>query len=534
MTGIIKYKTIQSDDKKDFEELIFKHLKQGWTLIDKGYSYDDGLHTREIVYIENKNEYVTFYENNMLLRRCKIDSEGQWHGEVVEYHESGNIESKRNYVHGSCDGKYKYWYDNGCKAVEGNWKDDNKIGKWKYWYDNGNLKLEEELGSSWFPVGKYKVYYPNGDPMLSGEWEEDYEKVAIPSPYSYEYSGAKRHAFCRRGIWEFWDKDGNYYSGVPTPSAYHEEIKKEYDKPDYELLFFNHDRYGSKFFAKHYDIILPHSYSVNKTRKLPYTETDIIYNTDFFDNGKIAARIPKKVWWYDPSQKKEYEYEACGNEIKYYYENGKTKESLNWIFNENYIPLMNRDEWGRKLHLKKNCVDGEYIKNYINGQTCIIGNYEKNYPVGEWLKYYPNGRLQSRYNVKFSYEEDKIDVELFSYDGVKNYVGSISEKIFEENDGKEGLKIDLKTEKCGINIYEWQRYTSKILYRYIQSGFYRGSRQLNISFKCLDELNEYLSKSSIDEDDESQIKYISEHDEELDNVPLSSMYRWFPYPKEKT
>jgi hypothetical protein len=50
MADILQYKTIQSQEKKDFEEQISKHLEQGWTLVKGGYSFDDGIYTREMIY----------------------------------------------------------------------------------------------------------------------------------------------------------------------------------------------------------------------------------------------------------------------------------------------------------------------------------------------------------------------------------------------------------------------------------------------------------------------------------------------------
>ena len=50
MVGSLKYKTIKCENKEEFDLIINRHLEIGWTLLDNGFSYSEGLYFRELIY----------------------------------------------------------------------------------------------------------------------------------------------------------------------------------------------------------------------------------------------------------------------------------------------------------------------------------------------------------------------------------------------------------------------------------------------------------------------------------------------------
>ena len=82
----------------------------------------------------------------------------------TRYYDNGQILSKVHYKDGKLDGKWTFWYENGQKQLEANYKPyevlaedcrakrsspyifpakDSKDGKWTEWYENGQKKLEQ-------------------------------------------------------------------------------------------------------------------------------------------------------------------------------------------------------------------------------------------------------------------------------------------------------------------------------------------------------------------------------------------------------
>ena len=140
----------------------------------------------------------------------------------TRYYDNGQILSEEHYQDGKIDGKWTFWYENGQKKLEANFKPyealaedcraersspyifparDSKDGKWTEWYENGQKKLEQNYKCGRV-IGKWTTWDENGQKTFEG----NYKDGGIPGI---------RFAI-REGKWTLWDENGqlmeeNYY-----------------------------------------------------------------------------------------------------------------------------------------------------------------------------------------------------------------------------------------------------------------------------------------------------------------------------------
>jgi len=458
MADILQYKTIQSQEKKDFEEQISKHLEQGWTLVKGGYSFDDGIYTREMIYKKNKNEVVTFRENKSVELRYKINSKDQKHGQYIYYYSNGEKNSEGLYKNDHKEGVWKSWYENGEKWDEGLYKDDKKEEIWKSWYENGNLKEEVEYKEGCV-IGKFHAYYDDGYPMLEGEFE-DPRKIIIPDEYWPDNHdildpSPSPELYNRCGIWKFWDKENNCYEGVPSPSIYFYKLKKGKSLIDYNILEFSTDTWGREPWYIFYGLKV-------RSNPVPIFYSDNSIYKEFYYDGVIKHFHHRTLHWNENWNKRlelnksrvpvlltDYEYLKVGESVDYYH-NGKIQENKNYQLNNNYTPEQQKDY-----------AHGEYRLNYIDGEPCITGNYNKQLEFGTWVRYHPNGQRESVFTFEYAnnYAEMKIKTDLYNKDGTMLYSGFVTIEYFK--DKKHWMpqaKIDFITEYCELDERDWKDY----------------------------------------------------------------------------
>ena len=70
--------------------------------------------------------------------------DGKEHGTWIWWYENGQKEYETNYKNGKKHGKMIGWHGNGQKAWEDEYKDGKEHGKWTWWNDNGQKNYEGE------------------------------------------------------------------------------------------------------------------------------------------------------------------------------------------------------------------------------------------------------------------------------------------------------------------------------------------------------------------------------------------------------
>jgi antitoxin component YwqK of YwqJK toxin-antitoxin module len=175
-----KVHTIQSSDKKEFDEKVNFYLDLGFELHDNGYQVinkDNHTFHSQVLIIDTDNHLIDFHHNGQIEYICRLNKNGYKDGKYYEWDENGKekhyvfysdgVEKFESYtnediiveteffdngqekeknsydsykdLHGCCT----EWYENGNKKVEGNYRNDIRHGKWTYWGKDGRKESED-------------------------------------------------------------------------------------------------------------------------------------------------------------------------------------------------------------------------------------------------------------------------------------------------------------------------------------------------------------------------------------------------------
>lgn len=120
--------------------------------------------------------------------------------EVIKYHPNGNILSKSHYIDNKLEGIYEeYYYSNGAKRIEINYKNGLKHGISQYWHLNGD---KNEI--SYYNEGKQKIskLYINGNKLALIIYRIDNTSMYISYPQIkidvYPYLGNELKALANK------------------------------------------------------------------------------------------------------------------------------------------------------------------------------------------------------------------------------------------------------------------------------------------------------------------------------------------------
>lgn len=144
-------------------------------------------------------QWMWFYENGKTLREENYVN-GKLEGKYSEYDEKGNIISQGEFYDDKEEGKWIIHY--GDFIEEGSFKEGLRDGEWKGTYDNGN-KAYEVIFHDDNPDGNYKSYWPNGKPKETGI-----------------YILGRKH-----GLWQKYDETGILYLTI----TYRKGVEMKYD-----------------------------------------------------------------------------------------------------------------------------------------------------------------------------------------------------------------------------------------------------------------------------------------------------------------
>ncbi len=107
-------------------------------------------------------------------------------GEMVRYHDNGQLWRKGNYKNGKEEGTWVYYWDNGQLRMKGNYTNGKEEGTWEYYHKNGQLKGNGDYRNG-EKEGTWVWYWSNGQLDHKGD-----------------YKNGKKE-----GYWEFYDSNGN-------------------------------------------------------------------------------------------------------------------------------------------------------------------------------------------------------------------------------------------------------------------------------------------------------------------------------------
>lgn len=166
--------------------------------------------TKEISYKNSMKDGPYKLVENGIVRDDGNYKENVYHGEWIEYYETGELYLKINYTEGKKNGKATYFFKDGTISQQGEFINDEQEGVWKSFDKNNNLKSETT-----FSKGKYHgeaKFYANGIVVNSGEYA----------------NGSKI------GNWKFFDNKGRFSSKIDFGSVV-EDKKESYSDNSAEI-----------------------------------------------------------------------------------------------------------------------------------------------------------------------------------------------------------------------------------------------------------------------------------------------------------
>ena len=142
-----KIYTIQSPDKKMFDEQVNELLKHGCELVDGSYEVIEK--EEGVIY----SQVVSYYKDKTVL---KLHDNGQLQqcSSLKSFNENNQI-----------NGLIIRWYDNGMKETELYFEDGSREGLSTIWYRNGQKNLEQMFKND-LPNGLQIEYSKNGEKFL--------------------------------------------------------------------------------------------------------------------------------------------------------------------------------------------------------------------------------------------------------------------------------------------------------------------------------------------------------------------------------
>lgn len=313
--------------------------------------------------------------------------EGKKNGEWKYYYYTGDLEKVSHYTDDVLEGKYEYYYDNGQLNVTGKYSGGLKEGEWT-WFTNrgtrdmqGTFRQGEQHGdwTYWYPTGELSYHAKFTDGKRSGTW-------------SYFYKNGKKFKEgtfdndVKNGTWRTWYEDetllmeGDYVNGVE------EGVWKNYWENG-EL------KNVAGFKSGHLDGGWESYYPNGKIHLTGKYKDDLKIGewSEYFDNGK-----PKDVMSYKLFRKKS---------------------------SVDYGPAKDHVVMESKLHGHSASYSAKDFKLTEEGE------YKEGLKEGEWIDYYPGGRVPA---VVSTYKNGQLDGKMKQYDRRGN--------LLSECDYKDGVK----------------------------------------------------------------------------------------------
>ncbi len=315
------------------------------------------------------------------------------HGKQILYYPNKKMKQQCFFSFNVPDSTFKKWNEDGTLVISGNYVLGSPEGKWEYFYDNGKQKSIENVSNDTIYVLQYwendsshtqtitngngviRAFYTNGvvkesytfkNGLKTGPFEERTANGVLS--VSGEFLMGKKN-----GVWEFYE-----YMGLL-------EKKIEYKN---DSLHGNYEVY--------------------------YPETGEIDTKGQYNNGKKTGNW---IWktpegktemagaFIDDQQDGKWEYYYPNGQLSYFAHFDKGKKTGNWTY---YYE--NGAEF-KKGDFKNDQKDGTWKTFYENGKVLMVGDYSEGKETGEWNNFWEDGTLKN----KSSFKKGQLSGKWFSY-----------------------------------------------------------------------------------------------------------------------
>jgi antitoxin component YwqK of YwqJK toxin-antitoxin module len=104
-------------------------------------------------------------------RWCRRGGTGLRHGPYLAWHDNGPIQVEGGFSDGRQDGRWRLFYANGRRLLDGEYRDGMKQGPWTFWYGNG-VKKEAGAFREGREQGRWLRWFESGQPQSDGEYRD--------------------------------------------------------------------------------------------------------------------------------------------------------------------------------------------------------------------------------------------------------------------------------------------------------------------------------------------------------------------------
>lgn len=423
--------------QKILSENLSPKVRLYWDAENKKIQATGSYFTSEIFpTTSEKHGKWLFYSYNGILEEESNFFRNRMHGKQTLYFPDKKIKSISHFVFNVPDSTYMEWNKDGKLIISGNYMMGSPEGKWEYFYDDGRKKKTEKvLNDTVFLMnywendsiqtqtikdgnGYIQTFYTNG----SKKEYYTFEKGLKTGPFSEytargilsvggEFLEGKKH-----GTWVF-----NNLNGILEKKI---TYKKDSLDGEYLVLFENGDTstYGiykngqkiGKWFWKN---------DLGKLDMEGYFKDGMQHGewNYYFSSGELSYIAnysnDKKhgQWHYFYKNGSDYRLGSYDDNLregqwKTWYEDGtllmegvyaKDKEQGEWINYWNNGVIKNKSSY------RNGKLNGKWL-SYTPQKTLVLqGNYQDDLKVGEWREYYNNGRLKEINSYKVVKTKDK-------------------------------------------------------------------------------------------------------------------------------
>lgn len=365
----------------------------------RGSYYTDNL----IGSTTEKHGKWRFYDFNRVLTEERSYFRDRIHGKQHTFYKNRSVKTEAFFVFNVPDSSYKEWGENGILLLEGNYLMGSPDGDWNYYYPDGRLKRKEHVSNDTvYLIEQYdndslhSAFVQNGN----GEIKRFYTSGGLKELYTYT-NGLKTGPFEERRA-----------NGIITVRGYFNEGRKD------DLWYF-YGRNGEVDQVIEYHLDTLHGrYETyfengNDKTKGEYKKGE--------KHGKWSWSVENKNLemvgnFMDGDQHGEWNYYFSSGELSYVASFDQGLKSGDWTYYFKDGSLF------KKGRFKMNEKTGLWITKYENGRTLMEGSYINGKENGEWKNYWENGTLKNQ----ASFKDGELNGAWNSYspEGVTLMVGS--------------------------------------------------------------------------------------------------------------
>ncbi len=427
------------DPKRDteYQDSVYREWNETGTLSKEGMYklgqpigiwknfYVDG---REKSYEEEKDS-VNYLWSFWLPDAAHTQTVKNGTGEVVVYHSTGTVKEWYNYKNGLMDGPFEDKSIYGYVMLSGFFKEGEKDSLWKYYYYTGDIEKTSTYKNNKLN-GPYNYFYDTGKLNVTGNYVNG-KKEGVWKWFTKNETPDMQGSFkndLQEGEWIYW-----YPTGEKSYTAYY---KANLKTGHWTYLYKDGTTFKTGDFAEDLKEGRWQTWYENGTLLMDGVYSKVKEEgvwTNYWDNGKVKNATTFKhgemngAWlsYYPSGNKKligKYKNNYKVGKWTDYYENGMPKD----IFSYKVTTVKSQMDYGvMKGREETESVKHGHSESYSSKdfKKTEEGNYKNGQKDGEWIDYYPGGKVPA---IITHYKNGELDGTMKQFDRMGKLTSEIN------------------------------------------------------------------------------------------------------------